>query len=274
MAGTLPFHFRNQMFENYFGIVCDGCSSSKHVDVGARYLAMAAMEVLKGTNSDDIEEYIRKDFSNEISEKIIENLKASCIPDFIFDNNALDSTLIVMISNGYEGRAYFYGDGYIVEKTNVALFITKVEYESNAPNYLSYNFYEGRSEAYKNTFGKSKYVVTKYTYNLADMSLMDMKEEEYTSDFRFSMSFDHQKGSSVSIFSDGYGTFFGDKNINLSAEETLKAQMLYSNYPQANGEFVLRNFKWNTKVLGKKGITHSDDLSCATIYCKEIQGGN
>lgn len=263
LTGTLPY-YDGTVREISYGIICDGCSSSKHVDLGARYLAMSTIDSLKWFLNKSV---IFPSYS-ELEHKILEEI--SNAPSILTDNNGLDSTLILFINQDNLSRVYFYGDGSLILNQKDTITIIKLEYTSNAPFYLSYLTKLDRALLYTNQFGGDdcSYIVKTSVYDKSTLALTSTYEFIKNATSRYSVDVRLLPDESLSIFSDGIDTFFG--NTVLDESEQLDTKLKYVKYPQSNGEYVLRNMKFNKKVLSKQGINHYDDLSVASLILKDI----
>lgn len=248
----------------YFGIVCDGCSSSKHVDIGARILALAARKVIANLTHEKLVEFLTDDKAFELYRLIDAELHNSCIDDFIFSNNALDATLLVYLSDGVIARVYTYGDGVIIHRTPEKITIINLEYETNAPYYISYEFDGDRRNGYFSEYGNGKFIINKKIINIISREIEKDSNTECSFVHRASFLFDICEKSSLSIYSDGLNSFTTNSRL-FDDNEKIDSCIRYSNYPIANGDVVIKNFKFNNKSNNKLGFAHMDDLSCAAI---------
>ena len=263
--GVLNFgSFLETDLNYYFGIVCDGCSSSKYVDIGARILALAARKVIANLAHEKIVEFISEDKAFDLYRLIDAELHNSCIDDFIFANNSLDATLLIYLSDGVIARVYTYGDGVIIHRTLEKATIINLEYETNAPYYISYEFDGDRRNGYFSEYGNGKFTINNKIINLATREIEKDSNTECSFVHRASFLFDLCEKSSLSIYSDGLNSFITNSRL-LNNDEKNDYYIKYSNYPIANGDVVIKNFKFNGKSNMKLGFAHMDDLSCAAI---------
>lgn len=114
-------------------IVCDGCSSSPHTDMGARLLAWNAAK------------YVGKEHFFEEFNHLPHLLSAEA--RHLFPAVSLDATL--MVANRH-GKVLVFGDGYVAARNRETgeWINTKIEFPSNAPSYLSYGVYPERAKMY------------------------------------------------------------------------------------------------------------------------------
>lgn len=252
----------------YYGIVCDGCSSSLDVDIGARLLAISAKQYITSLFGHDLEQMIYAPDVKKVADNIVANLKI-IDPDLLI-NNSFDSTLILFIANDKNATIYTYGDGFVVmktvlggiEKTTYHEFV----YESNAPYYLSYKLNPVRNAGYLGQYGSTKYICKYVDVGSAVTDFGIDEVESSDSANTMTVSFDGFDQVHLSIFSDGLASFKPTaQNPNRDFIEQERIVSAYSNYPQSGGKFVERNFLFNRKRFAKAMIEHFDDLSCASM---------
>lgn len=267
----------------HFGIVCDGCSQSGDkfdVDFGARILAYAARKAVFNMHKyfSDFwkkDDYDIKDFLAPLIISEIKSIQKELgLPDSVFD-----CTLIILLH--YDGltTSCWWGDGFGVTKYENGFCITKHEYGSNAPFYLSYYLDPSRLERYiaeNDPSDKDKGLVSTsiaYDYNSENgfvernKSVQSIHRESITAFYH--NPYHHALGKivSMSVASDGFGTYFkvcenGDQ-VPIPFDEVCFNQTLYKSY---KGIFVQRRMNKYAKDCEKNDIKHFDDISCATIY--------
>jgi len=236
-----------------YAIICDGCSSSRFTDVGARLLAHTAKNVLFEIITDDrIIEYnlIKITICNRISSL----LKLLEIPI-----ECMDATLIIsFIKNDYINTIMF-GDGQLFTYFNNEHFNLKtIEYKNNMPYYLSYEMVENkkRKESYKELYkndnltkeikieDKDYLQIVKYKYNKVTYCKTNIKNVKF-----------------YLIMSDGTESF-----INRITGERVKHNEIvdmFSSFKNYNGEFIKRRVKKAIEILAKESIYNTDDISVA-----------
>lgn len=247
----------------YFGILCDGCSSSKNVDFGARLLALSAKKTLNNLTIEELDEYIKVDKSNILGARIVNNL--SIIDNSLIKDNAFDATLLLYITDGVHLRTYVYGDGCVIVKAEELVEVTQYEYASNAPFYLAYQgeVYKSRLEGYTAQFAHLPFK-TKITVTVNSATTTSEEESSALSYQSRAYVISGNDLFNISMYSDGIFSFI-NKQGNSLTEEMIKK---YSNFPILNGEFVKRNFLFNKKMALKEAIVHQDDLSCVSFSSK------
>lgn len=248
-------------------ILCDGCSSSKFTDVGARILAHSAKEALNV-----LRPYYSERLRWDTDEEQWDNFGQSAI---IFSSQAikhlglpsecLDSTLMVLfhIESLNILRCFIYGDGSIIFiKNNEPDMIYTYSFEGNAPYYLSYrvdterrNLYAKFAENFNSTIKKRKQSHLFKEFSYANSSglyhhyeLIDIPLNDY---------------NGALISSDGISSFVNHETTDrLSIENITKEFTSFKNY---NGEFIKRRIKRAVEDLGKQQIYNTDDIGVGGI---------
>lgn len=245
--------YDNDGLEQFIAI-SDGCSSSKDTDFGSRillklfksHIAPCSPHCAKGLW------YAAKGIVEQL------NMPTACLDatiNFGFTNEL----------NGVKGvEVYTIGDGFIVAELNDGGFvIVEIEYDQNAPYYLSYVFDSARKEQFMK-LGQKK-IVTVKTYsptcvmegNYLSSSICDVAVDHFS---QYWFPFDKYK--SVSVFSDGLKTFIPTdaSQQKLPLEQIVKELITF---PVPNGEFIKRR---GISFLKKhKDHAFFDDFSMATI---------
>lgn len=233
-----------------FAILCDGCSASPDVDIGARMLALAARETLQVGIYNEYQS-----FGNES----IRRASNIFLTYPTLNPQALDATLLITwVSNGVS-TTYIYGDGVFFHKSSSGLYAVKVELTSGAPDYLSYNLSVSRKQAYIDFSNKEEEPETK------DLRIFNENgEEEKIIQKTFSpvvITRPVKEGDIIAICSDGIGSF-RKQDASIPWIELAEEFIGYKN---PNGVFVKRRFNALKKKCLKEGITHADDISAAAI---------
>ena len=116
-------------------IICDGCSSSKNTDIGARLLAISAKKVIDYYNETINNDYVK--FGNQT----LILAKLACL-NLGLNVDCLDATLIVMRIIDDTIKVLMYGDGIIFEKNQAGLLIKEIAFDNNMPFCLSSSLYD------------------------------------------------------------------------------------------------------------------------------------
>lgn len=249
-----------------YAIVCDGCSSSDNVDVGARILAHSAKEYLcsRYANYNDIPDNLdAHEIGLSIITRAVPHIKVLMLP-----NTSLDATLIISLASEDKITTFFYGDGAMAYKCTDDIYYQEVEFPSGAPFYLSYLLDPSRENGYLTQLGRK--AIVKY-YQLQEDGLNQIGEK-ILDDLETPEFFKELAGGScdsewTAIMSDGIQTYqttdeFGIQH-DCPVEDAIKKVSAYKGF---KGKFVERRMKRMRKNCEKEGITHYDDISIATIY--------
>lgn len=234
-------------------IVADGCSASLMVDVGARFLVLAAQEALINIFSGD-------DFENVQIDSLVINKIKDVIKLFpnITDSFADATLLIGWVYNGiYYG--YMFGDGNIIYKTKDAMTVYNTSFSQSAPDYLSYNLNPARKQEYINYKEnvKSSLYYTKLS-NPTRVNLDTFPSEIFCPT---KIVIPVTNGDLVGLTTDGLSSFSKNNKSILwydMAEELM-------NFKLCQGEFVTRRINAVKRNGVKDGLGHYDDFSMGVI---------
>lgn len=232
-------------------IVSDGCSNSKHTDIGSRLLTWSAKEVI-----DSIGEEIINLSPSRIGKLIIDKAYIS-IKNLNIPPSSLDATLLIGFVNKEDNTLHVlvFGDGAIFYKKKNQDFEYKIfEYSKNYPFYLSYLLYPNGKENFDNK---------------EQIKTIRTKEEEveceslYVSKYSFSI----EELDWLFLSTDGVDNVFN--LLDHQQIEDFKLHNEITNFKNFNGEFIKRRMKRAFKVLNKESYDNNDDFSVAGIYLNE-----
>jgi hypothetical protein len=234
-----------------YAIVSDGCSASPNVDVGARVLAMSAKSIL-------LQRALNNDFTT--------NFGSSCIfhSNRIFElfptlnHTALDATLLMASVINKELKCIIHGDGVYIRRGKEKTEVVHVELTSGAPDYLSYHLNKGRMEAYLNLTDNVKKVNITTIHTDGSVVVDAIEYEPFVPVF-FEYTVD--EGDIIAVISDGINSF-QNENGNISYLDLVDEFIGFKN---TVGEFEKRRINAFKRKCSKENITHSDDISIATI---------
>lgn len=232
-----------------YTIVCDGCSASDDVDFGARALAFSAREQLMSFPSFGFPEQYNM-FGLSCIKRASEVFKT--FPSI--NSQSLDATLIVSFVKNNELTCFMYGDGIVVHRSGNTTRVIHVEYLSGAPSYLSYHLDAGRMKNYNKEANLSKLVIDNIDGSFEPKSLTPFEPVIITSPV--------STGDVIMISSDGINSY------RTATEEPIDWKIVmeeFVGYKNFTGEFVKRRMGAFKRKCLKEGITHYDDISCATI---------
>lgn len=245
-----------------YGIICDGCSSSRDSDVGARILGMATRRVLINELA-LIGNVVNLAEANEFGNKIVNEIMKSNDYEFLLKNNSFDSTLLFFICDDEHYRIFAFGDGCVYVDCQ-GKHVYSIEYAENAPPYLSYRLDKDRLWQYSGRYGNTNKNINIWNFDnspyVIKNSSISIVESPYLDLFG-----NIENMNQISLFTDGIFSF-EKYNGNLFEKSDFPEHInSYVNYPVKRGEFTVRNFKFNAKNNLKNSIRHFDDLSCASI---------
>ena len=228
-----------------FAIVCDGCSASTDVDFGARVLALSAKRALKW----------EPDYTpSKFAEVSIQN--ASRVYD-IFPSlhpQALDATLLAAWVRNNNLTAYLFGDGVLIHKTKTSVNSIHIQLSSGAPDYLSYSLDAARMAAYKAMKDNNKEVVISANGVVRTQIYEPFKPFIYDEIV--------EEGDVISLISDGINSFRKSDYTPIPWQDLVDE---FTGFKTTEGEFVARRISAFKRKCLKEGITHSDDISIASI---------
>lgn len=238
-----------------YAIVCDGCSSSEHTDLGSRILAWSAKKALQqyGLNSG----HPTLTYS-DVGYAVIENARAS-IDHLDLNASCLDATLLMGFYVDGCCYVYVYGDGYVMTvDASGKLTCRKVSYEKNMPYYLTYWVDKGRKDLYIsiNEGENEVMALTEYVDEQERISRMSY-------DAPLVFTFPEKEYRLVTLASDGVSSLLSvEENEKVPVKEVLEQLVAYKT---TKGEFVKRRTKRMLKNYSKRDISPTDDLSIATM---------
>jgi hypothetical protein len=263
--GSFPNYQGEEIF---YAVIADGCSSAMDSDIGARVLALAAVSVVKNIFGTSLPPYYP--YYKSMGKQI---LSVARITQKLLDisSECLYSTLLIAVCGPRFKFAAIYGDGFIVLEKENHFEILNMDFPSNAPYYLAYRDNPVEQSSYKKEFGGKGNFITSYWMKGATEPDEDTKFSRNVScDFDCLWEGGElDKIKSISLFTDGIGTFRLDKGMCRDDIETEKVISDILSFKGVRGEFLQRQMIWYKKVNLKEGIHHYDDLGCATIIMEE-----
>ena len=273
-----------------YAILCDGCSSSNHTDLGARLLAHIAKDVILYLNRRKVLHIDNKDFHsslgniNALFQELILKKISEVKSSLCLSSETFDATLLIALAIGPHVRKLMsWGDGYFIIKrkppvnaTVYGMELISTEFVSGAPYYLSYGLSHDRSTGYFGTFGSDSVLrhnvkltnsslgitEVKYTSRTLTIDTAQMYLSLYNGTIENSEDYFQQPISQIILASDGLGTYRKGQD-NLHIYSLLPD---FVDYKNPKGEFVQRRMR-NTiaKEHREQKITHYDDISFAVI---------
>jgi hypothetical protein len=230
-----------------YAIICDGCSASYDVDVGARLLALAAKETFI---THDILTLGWDTYGKETIKKANQafNLFPALHPQ------TLDATLLFTMVKDNVATVFLYGDGVFFHKSAKGLYALKIELSSGAPDYLSYDLDRYRREGYDKLDG-TKLQETYYE----DGTSSTVEFKPFTP---IAVKRKVEAGDIVAVCSDGIGSFRRSDNNPIPWMELAPE---FIDFKSPTGVFAKRRMATFKKKCLKEAITHGDDISVSAI---------
>jgi len=235
---------------NNCAIISDGCSSSKHTDVGARLLAHSARILLSGNLNWR---------HNDLGKAAI--LKAAKLfKDFNMGYECLYATLLTAkVMESGEISTHMYGDGIIIAISNKGIETMEVSYTNNMPYYLAYSMDPKSMEAYKR-FENEVTIV-----HMVNGEIHDTLVAPY--DYPIEYTFDPTQYHTVLISTDGLSSFEDKQNMATIPLSVIANQV--ADFKVMKGAFIKRRLARVIEDLAVKKIFPLDDVGMAGIHLEE-----
>lgn len=239
-------------------IISDGCSSSKHTDIGARILCLSAQEVLTKffdeSDGESFDYFFMRKLMMDKSLRIIQNLG--------LPTNCLDATLLMLFVRGDKVYIAIYGDGYvaITLKSGQQIF-WKFDFPQNAPYYPSYCIYHWRDQMYKKEVGDT------FTNSYVETGDMDVWKS-FNKNPIDSENFHNLRINDVKnilVMTDGVSSFMGRSSGVAEPISDLDILSTLTNFKVMKGEFIRRRSNATMKRFKKANIDHFDDIAIGGI---------
>lgn len=259
---------------SFFAAVADGCSSSPHTDLGARFLCHGAQQALMLSSE------------NEFFFRGVLPLAASFLGKWGPSPECLDSTILFVRTIPGLIHVFGCGDGLIAaRRRDGSIYVTELEYNNNAPAYLSYQLDQQRMDTYSKgilssgaNLGECGFRTTReYLTDASVMEWAELLDDNYTEkvtkhpdDFWWVKAYAREAFDLVVVMSDGVRSFQEKKDGVLTPVPLLAVLRQLLKFKTIKGEFVTRRCK---RFLGKfceqSGWSHYDDFAMAAVYVEE-----
>ncbi|OQW94800.1 MAG: hypothetical protein BWK79_04745 [Beggiatoa sp. IS2] len=234
-----------------FIVLCDGCSSSKDSDIGARILALATKHIVENAAEWPM------DYAPFGQKLILTAL--DIVEKMHLTTNVLDATVMLAFVQQEAIQVYVYGDGCLFFKDlegNVGTI--EIIFTHNAPFYLSYWPDKARQEEYADY--EPKPLLLKDSVNGLSEPLPFQKPLVF--------SLPLAKFPVVAIASDGAAHF-------IDATQTAKVPLFniansLLDFKNVEGEFVKRRSKRALEQYAQRNIFPADDLSVG-VFVQSVE---
>lgn len=234
-------------------ILSDGCSSSKDTDVGARMLCHLAKANSQVGSIRNFIALMCRDM--DLLSNVIE-----------IDFSAFDATLCMLSISKNIVDVLMFGDGFVIDiGENHEVTVSQIEYESNAPFYLSYRNNNEKIKAYINgSLGKKTnrhFILNSDGYLVKDSGRMSIQNFEYPFIDKYKAN---EWFKTILLASDGLSSFVRmDDSYHIPVHEVI-AELV--SFKSLTGEFLKRRMNRMLKDFAKDGIFPMDDVSVAGIH--------
>ena len=226
-------------------IISDGCSSSKHTDIGSMIICHLAKQYLKFKTEFPIN-------YKKLGMWIIHNAE-SVIKQLGLSISCLDATLIVSYEHDNKIYNHFYGDGCLVVQAQSDIIIHDIEYSKNAPYYLSYQIDDSSCKKY-DCLNIDKTFHTTYKDGTNSKQV-----EPYHKETTIIV---YLPVHAILIASDGLQSFIKKEAGKLTQHLThMDIIEPFIQFKSIKGEFLKRRLNKQMKAYTNENIHHFDDLS-------------
>lgn len=257
---------------SFFAAVADGCSSSPHTDLGARFLCFGAEQCLRSSDN--------RFFFRGVLPMACRFLGAG--PQV----ECLDSTILFVHTTPKLIYVFACGDGVIAaRRRDGSVLVTELEFNNNAPAYLSYQINQLRMEAYTSGSLSSGAELGEcglrtergYEANADLTEWEEIPEHRFTDkvtkhpdDFWWVKCFDRRTFDLVTVMSDGVLSFQRKQDGVLETVPLQAVLQQLLKFKTVKGEFVTRRCKrFLGKFCKKNGWSNYDDFSMGAVYVGE-----
>jgi len=255
-------------------IVCDGCSTSPHTDIGARLLARFALRRFDGL---DMCEDGKSSGMMAVLREAESATSQLCLP-----TQCLDATMIIVQSDGLQYSASIYGDGAIaVGYADGSIEVVVVDYRSNAPRYPAYDLDADRSHRYIQMIERENRCMDVEKrqqtirfdadghVRIGDIIHPPLTEPVFLSG-KVAGGEDRSAVLWIGALTDGIQSFTRPAAVESgrSREAVQAAEALatvFDNFTNLRGKFVERQVSWFLNDCVKNGWRHEDDFTFAAI---------
>lgn len=238
-----------------FVVLCDGCSGSKHSDVGARLLAHAVPKVLNLMNSEEAFDLSAEEFAISV----FQQARIACLA-LGLSKSSLSATLLVALYEPKTNnmRVIMVGDGILAIKTknDNSVDVLQVDFSEDYPAYPGYFADHSLLDEYKKTMTK---VDQKISFNWL-IGALPLDAKVVSHPYIYEIVLPATSLDWLMLSSDGIDTFI-EKELPQRTQDLKKLVLpSFIGIKQSQGTFVKRRIG---KMLRSEldEFTHEDDLS-------------
>ena len=245
-------------------VVCDGCSTGKRTDIGARILGLSVLQFFKEREENGLQINNDKDIYY-----LLKSILADRAHMLKLENSDLLSTCIFVCVNNKRIISRVFGDGVVAVKfRDGSIKAEKYEWINNAPLYLSYS--EKDIKQLEDIFHKGENhppfsIEIKLSVDVPPiMHYLDLMDAMYGVRTFLDLSFNNDEFLKeiefISVFSDGIAQF-----NNCHWMEVVEQCMAFKN---TTGEFLKRRIMKVIKNCQRNNKYPIDDVSCSVVKIK------
>lgn len=244
-------------------VVCDGCSTAPHTDVGARIVAHTALNMLRynGANFLGIAKEDKLLAHRAFSDDVVYQLQKHAEILGSVAENMMQATLMAAFTDGVHYIIFAYGDGVIALQHSDKLEVIRIDYSHNGPQYLGYRLTDVLDRGYHDwSFGQTKILTTDIL-----VSGESTNHRTDTLSYNDPVVLVGQVDDLVSLTVSSDGVQSVRHKSGQPVQELEEAQNLFK-YPNYNGLYVKRRVNAFNRNLAKQEKVHEDDLGVASIH--------
>jgi len=252
-----------------FAIVCDGCSSGRHTDIGSRILALATLNALK--------EYWQVNQPFNIGNalpaiRLNQKIRMAAARDLLgLTQKDMLATCLYALLSDQGGLINIQGDGVIALKfSNQSIQMSRFEWQNNMPYYPAYE--NGQLQAFINSHGND----LQDSCITSDTWLYNDQEFDLLCTEKISLC-DGIKGITIEIPADliiddlEYIAIFSDGVTQIDGVDWKDAVVEFLKFKNTKGEFAKRRMIRGIKNMQKQTKGPLDDIAFAIIRIEQIE---
>ena len=258
-------------------IVADGCSSADYSEIGAQILCHAAKYQIALTYQTGLfNECSLKTLSGALGNSILKRIDEVRM-NYPISRKALEATLLIAVYAPPKIFVFGWGDGVIIERYRLEdgtdfQAVTDIDFTNNAPFYLVCDRKDYLKGLKVLGFDEPKTFFTRYYDSptgrdkVKNDKPLDGMPYQWLKD-RGIYEEGRGKLTSITICSDGMKSFL---DIDKNPIELMTIVPEIVDYKSTNGEFVKKRMFFLKRTANKNNWSHSDDISCGTIFIKKV----
>jgi serine/threonine protein phosphatase PrpC len=250
-----------------WAVISDGCSGADDTDVGARVLVQAFKNYMENAFHGSCND--KDQLHHDIYYHIVFAM-GIYITQFNINPETFCATIRAIFVHDDQMFSFHYGDGITIMDEGDGYM--KLDYASTP--YIQDGHVKKEAPYYLLTSSKIEYAgkyLEKFGESLIEFydngHVREITVNEYVGNVRSFINatrIDTSKDSVAMVTSDGFQTYTDDSGSPVGESEILTEMISLKGGKRP----VLKRMTMMADELGKKGITHYDDISCAAIKIK------